>query len=35
MIDKNIGVTLEESYFIKKLDQEYFDETIEQKPFNS
>ena len=35
MIDKNIGVTLEESYFIKKLDQDYFDETIEQKPFNS
>ncbi len=29
MIDKNIGVTLEESYFIKKLDQDYFDETIE------
>src|SRR5215207_5117556 len=29
MIDKNIGVTLEESYFIKKLDQDYFTETIE------
>jgi len=29
MIDKNIGVTLEKSYFIKKLDQDYFDETIE------
>ena len=29
MIDKNIGVTLEKSYFIKKLDQDYFDEIIE------
>ena len=29
MIDKNIGVNLEKTYFIKKLDQEYFDETIE------
>lgn len=29
MIEKNIGVTTEESYFIKKLDQDYFDETIE------
>ena len=29
MIDKNIRVTLEESYFIKKLDQDYFQETIE------
>jgi restriction system protein len=29
MIDKNIGVTLEKSYFIKKLDQGYFEETIE------
>ena len=28
MIDKNIGVTLEKSYLIKKLDQDYFDETI-------
>jgi restriction system protein len=27
MIDKNIGVTLEKSYFIKKLDQDYFDGT--------
>ena len=29
MIDKNIGVTLEKSYFIKKLDLDYFEETIE------
>ncbi len=29
MIDKNIGVTLEKSYFIKKIDQDYFDETVE------
>jgi restriction system protein len=29
MIEKNIGVTLEKSYFIKKLDQDYFDATIE------
>lgn len=29
MIDKNTGVTLEKSYFIKKLDQDYFEETIE------
>ena len=29
MIDKNMGVTLEKSYFIKKLDQDYFDESIE------
>jgi restriction system protein len=29
MIDKNIGVTLEKSYYIKKLDQDYFEETIE------
>ena len=29
MIDKNIGVTLEESYLIKKLDQDYFEETVE------
>jgi hypothetical protein len=29
MIGKNIGVTLEKSYFIKKIDQDYFDETIE------
>jgi restriction system protein len=29
MIDKNIGVTLEKSYFIKKLDQDYFNEIIE------
>ena len=29
MIDKNIGVTLEESYFIKKLDQDYFEQPIE------
>ena len=29
IIDKNIEVTLEKSYFIKKLDQDYFDETIE------
>ncbi len=28
MIDKNIGVNLEESYFIKKLDQDYFEEPI-------
>ena len=29
MIDKNIGVTLEKAYFIKKLDQDYFDGIIE------
>ena len=29
MIDKNIGVSLEKSYFIKRLDQDYFNETIE------
>jgi restriction system protein len=29
MIDKNIGVTLEKSYFIKKLDQDYFEEIVE------
>jgi restriction endonuclease Mrr len=29
MIDKNMRVTLEKSYFIKELDQDYFDETIE------
>ena len=29
MIDKNIGVTLVKSYFIKRLDPDYFDETIE------
>ena len=29
MIDKNIGVTLEKAFFIKKLDQDYFQETIE------
>jgi restriction system protein len=29
MIDKNIGVTLEKAFFIKKLDQDYFDEMIE------
>jgi restriction system protein len=29
MIDKYIGVTLEKSYFIKKLDQDYFEEIIE------
>jgi len=28
MLDKNIGVTLEKSYFIKKLDLDYFDETM-------
>ena len=29
MIDKNIGVTVEKSYLVKRLDQDYFDETIE------
>ena len=29
MIDKNLGVPLEESYLIKKLDQDYFEEPIE------
>ena len=29
MIDKNIGVSLEKSYFIKRLDQDYFNDTIE------
>jgi len=29
MIDKNIEVALENSYFIKKLDQDYFEETVE------
>ena len=29
MIDKNIGVTLEKSYSVKKLDQDYFEEIIE------
>lgn len=26
MIDNNIGVTLEKSYFLKKLDKDYFEE---------
>ena len=29
MKDKNIGVNSEKSYFIKKLDQDYFDDMIE------
>ena len=29
MIDKNIGVTSEKSYFIKQLDQDNFEKTIE------
>ena len=27
MIDKNIGVTLEKSYLLKKLDLDYFEDT--------
>jgi restriction endonuclease Mrr len=29
MKDKNIGVNSDKSYFIKKLDQDYFDEIRE------